>query len=240
MITTLSSTQIDCLSSLGSSSGTCSSVASFCLSFCLYFYVSGRLVMFPNLREVVFYTRCPVHPSSILPSCHPNYMLEKLPHEGCACPSVVLVWLCGQSWRLSCPWSAWLPGPALCRSCQVLAGRARSQGCRCKTQWTLWLMLDYWQAERGHGAWMQSIGILQLVLDHWLVTGTFLTQLGPGSRVSWSLGWPAIGHGQAPVDPRAGSTLLQHTGYIHCGILVSLHLSSVAWWMELCPGLSHW
>ena len=28
------------------------------------------------------------------------------------------------------PWSGWLPGPVLCRSCQVLAGRARSLGGR--------------------------------------------------------------------------------------------------------------
>ena len=155
---------------------------------------------------------------------------------------LLLCWSdCGDNLRdFIGPWSAWLPGPALCRSCQVLAGRARSQGCRCKTQWTLWLMLDYWQAEWGHGAWMQSIGILELGFGHWLVTGTFLMQLGTGSRVSLSLGWPAVGHGQAPVDPRAGSTLLRHTRYVCCGILVSFHLSSVAWWMELCPGLSNW
>lgn len=75
---------------------------------------------------------------------------------------------------------------------------------------------------------MQSIGILELGFGHWLVTGTFLMQLGTGSRVSLSLGWPAVGHGQAPVDPRAGSTLLWHTRYVCCGILVSFHLSSVA------------
>ena len=43
---------------LVSSFETCSLVASFCLTCCFYFYVSGRLVTFPDLGEVAFCRRC--------------------------------------------------------------------------------------------------------------------------------------------------------------------------------------
>ena len=51
-------------------------------------------------------------------------------------------------------------------------------------QGTPGLVLDYWQAEQAHGVWLQSLGIPELVSDHWLVGGPFLTPLGTGSRVS--------------------------------------------------------
>ena len=57
------------------SSGTYSSVASFCLSCCVHFYVFCRLVTFLDFREVAFCRKCPLHPSSVLPSHHPSYML---------------------------------------------------------------------------------------------------------------------------------------------------------------------
>ena len=48
----------------------------FCLTCCFYFYVAGtyfyvagRLVIFPDLREVAFCRRCPMSPSSALLSC---------------------------------------------------------------------------------------------------------------------------------------------------------------------------
>ena len=45
---------------------------------------------------------------------------------GCMDPSVVVGWpLVG----VAGPWSALLLGPALCRGCQPLVGRTRSQGC---------------------------------------------------------------------------------------------------------------
>ena len=50
--------------------GTCSSVASLCLNCCFYFSLSGRLVAFPDLRNAAFCGRCPMHPSSIVPSDH--------------------------------------------------------------------------------------------------------------------------------------------------------------------------
>ena len=55
--------------------GIYSSVALSCLSCCFYFYVFVRLVTFPDLGEVAFCRRHPVHPSSTLPSGHQGYML---------------------------------------------------------------------------------------------------------------------------------------------------------------------
>ena len=47
----------------------------FCLTCYFYFYVSGRLVIFPDFREVAFCRRRPMSPSSALPSGHQICML---------------------------------------------------------------------------------------------------------------------------------------------------------------------
>ena len=55
-----------------------------CLNCCLYFYVSGRLVTFLDLREVALCRRCAMHLSSIL-------LFHPPKGQGPACPRVVSV-----------------------------------------------------------------------------------------------------------------------------------------------------
>ena len=101
---------------------------SFCLSSCFYFYVSGRLVPFPDLGEVAFCRRCPMHPSSTVASCHPS----KLYAQGV--PPMRSVWILllwqadyvGSLVSLLGPWSSCLPGPALRGDCWPLIGRTGS------------------------------------------------------------------------------------------------------------------
>ena len=81
MITTLNSSQLDCLSPLHlvlllyflfPSFGTYSSVTSFCIFVVFNFYVSGRVAVFPNMKEVVFCSRSGLLHVGTYPLCHTN------------------------------------------------------------------------------------------------------------------------------------------------------------------------
>ena len=105
--------------------GTYSSISLFCQIICVYFYVLGRLVTFPDLGEMALCRRCPVKPSSTLPSGHQMYDLGVPPMWTVwAHPlqQVQLLWVhCRQGWPLAwlaarfCPllWpqASWWVGP---------------------------------------------------------------------------------------------------------------------------------
>lgn len=75
--------RVDCLLPL-SSFGVLSCFFFWNLLFCLfilpnsrvYFYVLGRSVIFPDLRELTLYRRHPTGPSSTHPSGHESYMVQ--------------------------------------------------------------------------------------------------------------------------------------------------------------------
>ena len=110
------------------SSGTCSSVASFCLICCFYFYVSGRLVTFPDWEKWPFV-------GNILwgPAAHSPLDTRAI------CSRAVPI---GRHWSFCCgrlpivrgligvagPWSFWLPGPAFCWGCWLIDGRGSGPG----------------------------------------------------------------------------------------------------------------
>ena len=118
--------------------GTYSSVSSFCLILCFYFHAFGRLVTFPNLREVILCRRCPLRPSSILPSDHQSYKLYGFPicglHESFLVVGPTIV---GTLVGRADPQPCWKPGPASCSGSWPTVGRgwvpawlaARPVGC---------------------------------------------------------------------------------------------------------------
>ena len=77
--------------------------------------------MFPDLREMAFHRRCPMHPSSSLPSVTRAICSRAAPY--CVGPSAV-VGLTRRRWPSRHGWPlVWLPGSALCSGCQPLVGK---------------------------------------------------------------------------------------------------------------------
>ena len=60
-----------------------------CLIFYIYFWVVGRLVMFPDLEEVAF-CRCPTGPHSTPPLVTRAMYYRDFAYVGCLDPSVVV------------------------------------------------------------------------------------------------------------------------------------------------------
>ena len=73
-----------------SSFGTYSSVALFCRICCFYFYVFGKLVVFPDLWEVAFCRRCPMCPSITHPLVTQAVCSREAPSVSCVGPSVLV------------------------------------------------------------------------------------------------------------------------------------------------------
>ena len=71
----------------------------------------------------------------------------------------------------------------------------------------LGLVLDYWEVKPDLGIWLQSQGF-----HSWCqIAGrqeNAVLDMGPWSRVSYSLCSPAHGQGRSPFGPRSGSGLL--------------------------------
>ena len=104
----------------------CSSVTPFCLSRSLYFYVSGRLAMFPDLGKVASCGRRLIYPSSGLSSCQPSSVRCGSPLWGLCVSFFVVGWLCRWSGRLC--WPLLQLVTRLCLMWRSLAGKAGSQG----------------------------------------------------------------------------------------------------------------
>ena len=121
-------------------SRTCFSVTSFYISCYIYFYVSHRLVTFPDLEEVVFSRRLPY-----VPAGHSPLTTQAVCSRG-------FLWelyrsFCGGMMTMCVVWQAWLAPvlvSALCGSCQPLVGRPESQN-------------DLLQKPRGPGADVGSL-----------------------------------------------------------------------------------
>lgn len=119
MIITLSSYWADCLFHLVSFLGfylvpsfeTCS-ITSFCLIFCFHLYLFGRLVIFPNLGEVTFYRKCPMHCNSTLPFIHQSYMSWDAPVWTAQYFCFDALTVVGSFIGVDGPRSGWLPSPA--------------------------------------------------------------------------------------------------------------------------------
>ena len=82
--------------------------------------------MFPDLAEVAFCRRCPMCPSSTLPSSPELYAL-RVPPTRAVC--VLLLWhadYVGGLVDLAGPHSSWLPGSASCGGRQLLVDRTMS------------------------------------------------------------------------------------------------------------------
>ena len=61
-----------------------------CLICYIYFCVVGRLVIFPDLEEVVSYKKCPMLPSITFPVITRTTCSWDAPYLGSMCPSIVV------------------------------------------------------------------------------------------------------------------------------------------------------
>ena len=142
-----------------------------------YFYAFCRLVMFPDIREVVL---CRKHTmGSEVHSClvtRPIWFRDALSVD-CLGPSIVAGWLLQVCWEVWLAPSGWLPGPALCRGCQPLVGGLGPGTAGCKVRAVLVLVhrLAGLGHETGFGA---NVGLL---------IGGAMTQGIPGW--CWSTSW---------------------------------------------------
>lgn len=147
-----------------------------CLIFYIYFWVVGRLIMFPDLEEVVFYKKCPMLPRITFPVVTRTICSRDAPYLGFMCPSIVVDSLLCAIWWAWRPPSSWLP----------LVGRimiwqaAEPQGC-------LGLGLAQWWAEPGFG--MCGCGAKPLESRVSFLVGGAKAQivLGLTGRQSWIL-----------------------------------------------------
>lgn len=91
-----------------------SSVSSFCLNFSVYFYVLGKWVTFPNLREVTLY-RSPLGSSRTFPLATWSICFNSISYMGFMGPSAVAGFtIVGKLVGRAGSQISWLPGPGLC------------------------------------------------------------------------------------------------------------------------------
>ena len=116
------------------------------------------------------------------------------------------------------PPSGWFLGLVFCQGCKDHKAPGQHPGAE---MGALGWGLTHWWVESVSGRSCQPPGRQRCVLESgcrtqgsqsWCHTasrwGWYLTQLVAGSRVSWSLCWPAGGQGQGPAGPNVGAGLL--------------------------------
>lgn len=114
---------------------TYSLVSSFCLILSVYFYVLGKWVTFPNLREVTL-NRSPLGSSRTFPLATRSICFNGISYMGFMGPSAVVgQTTVGKLVGRAGSQISWLPGPALCRGYQLTSWWDKVLG-----------LLDYFEA----------------------------------------------------------------------------------------------